>query len=375
MARKKIPITPENFCSTFSDLSGNLPKCGAEDIVTERRRNRELASAIEAICFAIKSLSDNDATALELIDSALACFYDGQMTEGVRRFNEAVYRRRQREQSMHDMLSTINQATIASTDNIRTFSQNVQRFERNIADHASAAETVRSGTDVRKIATSMATEARQVENHAREAAESADRVSQQIQAAEERIRELETRLAQTSHELVRDALTGAFNRKGLLDAWTREFSRFLRAKDQFCVCLLDIDNFKKLNDTSGHDAGDGALIHLVGIINEGLRLTDVVARYGGEEFVILLPSTGLEQAVEVTRRLQRSLTKNLYLSNTERTLITFSAGVTPISDADTLHEAIKRADMAMYRAKRTGKNKVVAIDVTSKFVGAEEEAG
>ena len=126
-----------------------------------------------------------------------------------------------------------------------------------------------------------------------------------------------------------------------------------------CTALLDIDNFKKLNDSKGHDAGDAALTHLVDVTRESMRPQDTLARYGGEEFVIVMPDTQLEQGIEAMTRLQRALTKRLFLADNEKIVITFSAGVAQLAAGEAPQDAIKRADQAMYLAKRAGKNRVV----------------
>ncbi|MFP5382172.1 MAG: GGDEF domain-containing protein, partial [Gammaproteobacteria bacterium] len=89
------------------------------------------------------------------------------------------------------------------------------------------------------------------------------------------------------------------------------------------VAVLDIDNFKALNDLRGHQTGDEALVHLVTVAKEELRLTDHVARLGGEEFLIMMPNTPLDEAAKIVARLQRRLTKRYFLTNNEKLLITF----------------------------------------------------
>jgi len=126
--------------------------------------------------------------------------------------------------------------------------------------------------------------------------------------------------------------------------------------------LLDIDNFKSINDRLGHDAGDEALKHLVQVTREVMRPQDQLARHGGEEFVLVLPDTFLTDGVKAMERLQRELTTRYFLQNKERLLITFSAGVTQLEgDGDSDYaDAIRRADQGMYLAKRSGKNRVLA---------------
>lgn len=134
----------------------------------------------------------------------------------------------------------------------------------------------------------------------------------------------------------------------------------MRRKDSpLCVALLDIDNFKKINDTLGHTTGDQALAHLAQVARESMRPQDTLARYGGEEFVILLPDTALERGIDAMMRLQRELTKKYFMTGSEKLLITFSAGVAQLGPDEDNASAIKRADQAMYTAKRAGKNRVL----------------
>lgn len=181
-----------------------------------------------------------------------------------------------------------------------------------------------------------------------------------VQAAELRIREMESELEQLSERVREDQLTGTLNRRGLDDAFEREAGRADRQNSSMCLALLDVDNFKHLNDTLGHQAGDQALLHLVKVIRSQLRPADALARYGGEEFAILLPDSSLDEAVDVMTRLQRELTKQFFLHNNERLLITFSCGVALRLANEDMEPAMIRADKALYQAKRAGKNRVLA---------------
>ncbi len=182
---------------------------------------------------------------------------------------------------------------------------------------------------------------------------------EQADVAQRRVRQLESELAKVSEQIREDHLTGTLNRRGMNEAMQRELSRATRTGRPMCVSMLDLDNFKKLNDTHGHSAGDAALVHLAKVIRRTVRPTDVIARYGGEEFVIILPDTDLETAAAVTVRLQRELTKRFFLHENERLLVTFSAGVAQRQPDETEESLIQRADQAMYQAKVQGKNQVV----------------
>ena len=182
----------------------------------------------------------------------------------------------------------------------------------------------------------------------------------QANEAEDRVRQLEQELEQVSELVRQDQLTGALNRRGMEETLEREFKRSGRAHALLSVGLIDIDNFKQINDTLGHQGGDEALVHLTHVIKEALRPSDSVARYGGEEFLIILPDTGIEEAMETLERLQRELTKKFFMHNNERKLITFSAGVALRKENEDKEDLIGRADKAMYHAKQSGKNRVVA---------------
>lgn len=180
----------------------------------------------------------------------------------------------------------------------------------------------------------------------------------QAEEAQARVHQLERELAQVSNLLREDQLTGALNRRGMEEALARELARSQRMEAPLCIGLLDIDHFKKLNDSLGHQAGDEALRHLARVVKSLLRPTDTLARYGGEEFLVLLPNTRLEEAAEVLKRVQRALTKQFFLHDNQRVLITFSAGVAQRQGEEDGAAIIARADAAMYRAKQSGRNRV-----------------
>jgi diguanylate cyclase len=175
---------------------------------------------------------------------------------------------------------------------------------------------------------------------------------------EDEVERLSGQLSETSAQAFTDALTGLPNRRGL-ERWFIEMQqRCCVRAEPLSIGILDVDDFKKLNDGLGHLAGDGALRHLAGLLRTRVRPDDLVARYGGEEFVLLLPGARAEDAAEALRRIQRALSAEVFLHSSNRVFLTFSAGVTEAAHDESLESALERADGAMYRAKHLGKNRV-----------------
>jgi diguanylate cyclase len=181
--------------------------------------------------------------------------------------------------------------------------------------------------------------------------------TQKAHGLSERVSELENEMRRLSEEVSTDQLTQVANRRGLVQAFETERARLERTGGELSVGLLDIDNFKRLNDELGHGAGDQALKSLAALVSATLRPTDRVARYGGEEFVVLLPDTPVAEGQVILTRLQRALTGGLFMHESKQVFVTFSAGVTAYRGAEPLEEALERADQALYEAKRTGKNR------------------
>jgi diguanylate cyclase len=221
-------------------------------------------------------------------------------------------------------------------------------------------EQARNMADITPVLKEMVSAARQMANDAKSTRDELHEMREKAQAAQDAMSELHQELDRISTQVRHDTLTGVLNRKGLDEALARELSSLQRKGSPLCVALLDIDNFKKINDSKGHAVGDAALQHLVAVTREYLRPQDALARYGGEEFVILLPDTLLDDGIDIMRRLQRQLSTRYFLAGNDKFLITFSAGVAQLQPDENGAEAIGRADKAMYLAKRAGKNRVLA---------------
>jgi len=154
----------------------------------------------------------------------------------------------------------------------------------------------------------------------------------------------------------RDALTGLYNRRKMLSLLEEQLSRSERYEKPFCVLMADIDNFKSINDTYGHQAGDEVLVGISRVLSKSLRSTDMYSRWGGEEFLVLMPETELEGGVAVAEKLRIEVLK--FFNDKPIGEISISVGLTAYREGDCVESLLSRADRAMYIAKHRGKNLV-----------------
>lgn len=157
-----------------------------------------------------------------------------------------------------------------------------------------------------------------------------------------------------------DKLTGICNRRRFEDILTGEISRFNRYQNDGCILLLDIDYFKKVNDTYGHQAGDDVLVSIAQICKDALRESDTFARYGGEEFIAFLPETDREKALNVAEKLRRAVESTSTQSSNGDIQVTISIGMTYFKDIEkvSFDSVVKQADDCLYTAKNRGRNQV-----------------
>ena len=184
-----------------------------------------------------------------------------------------------------------------------------------------------------------------------------------------RILELEKSLKDANEEItilsITDSLTGCYNRTFMDEQLPKEVKRAVRYNRPMSLIMVDIDHFKKVNDTYGHHAGDKVLKELVRSINRSIRSdVDWVARYGGEEFLAVFPETDFEGAEVIAERLRSDISQNTIQINEEKIRVTASFGVTGFTPSDSLKEVsyeamINMADRSLYQAKEEGRNRVV----------------
>jgi len=159
---------------------------------------------------------------------------------------------------------------------------------------------------------------------------------------------------------VTDGLTGLYNRNHMMETLANETARAQRHHHPFSVLMIDIDHFKKYNDSYGHLAGDAVLIKMGSVFTTSIRSVEYAARYGGEEFLIMLPEAELDGAIEVAERIRTRVARETFSDGNEKPGVTVSIGVAGFPEhGDTPESIIASADAALYEAKRSGRNRVV----------------
>ncbi|MEI7842386.1 MAG: GGDEF domain-containing protein [Gallionellaceae bacterium] len=389
--RELLAQTLENSLTTQPELSEEIKTLAQQVRATDNNQIYELASKLRHFWLKLE-LRGGDKTKIQeglarllrlLVENVGELVADDQWLHGQivtlqeiianpidkrviadaeRNLRDAIIKQGLLQKSLSDAKSTLKGLMTTFIDRLGDLSESTGVYHTKIEGYGQKIGGASNLADLGHILEDIMHDTRIIQDSALRSHQDLVFARKQADEAEARISQLEQELAQVSELVHEDQLTGVLNRRGMDDTFQRELTRNDRSPAPLCVALLDIDNFKKLNDTLGHQAGDQALVHLAHVIKESLRPADSVARYGGEEFVIILPDTPLKDGVEAVERLQRELTKKYFLNNNDRVLVTFSAGVALRSDSEDQEDLVGRADRAMYTAKQTGKNRVVAAE-------------
>jgi len=281
------------------------------------------------------------------------------IADAERSLREAIIKQGLLNKSLTDAKTTLKSLMTTFIDRLGSITESTGDYHHKIEGYSQQIARSNNLSELGNLLDSIMHDTRSVQADTMRSHDELVESRKQVNEAELKIQKLEKELSEVSELVHQDQLTGALNRRGLDTAFERDATRTGRSQAPLCVALLDIDDFKRLNDTLGHQVGDQALVNLCTVIRDALRPSDSVARYGGEEFVIILPDVGLSEAAATVERLQRELTKNFFMHENDRVLVTFSAGVALRAAEEPQDEVIARADKAMYQAKRTGKNRVV----------------
>lgn len=189
-----------------------------------------------------------------------------------------------------------------------------------------------------------------------------ERLQGKIQHLRQEAEDLRHQIVEVHHQALHDALTGIPNRLAYEERVSFEYQRWARFGNPLVIAIWDIDNFKKINDQYGHQAGDRALRLVAQTLNRRLRQIDFLARYGGEEFITLFIGTHLAQAHRVAEHMRNLVQELAFYVDDRPVLLTISAGLAEFTGNDDPGMALQRADEALYQAKTAGKNRILALE-------------
>lgn len=360
LSERKLVATPDNYQRVYDEILAHHPT-SADDATLRDALLRLLMLIVDnmTVLTADESWIQGQMMALRRAAEPPLSMpqldrVGGLLKDVIAKQGAAKSRADQAQAELHTMLAVFLERLTSMTETSGIFQGKLENSVKRIEEAKSIEEIAPVLREVISATRAMSEESLQVRDELRS-------IKARTEATEAELNKLYTELNRLSNQARHDALTGVLNRQGMEEALEIEIARVRRKDSSLCLAMLDIDNFKKINDSRGHAAGDEALAHLANVVREALRPQDTLARYGGEEFVVILPETVLADGVQALQRLQRELTARLFLSGQDKILITFSAGVAQLGADETGLEALKRADLAMYQAKRAGKNRVVGI--------------
>ncbi|MDH4060918.1 MAG: GGDEF domain-containing protein, partial [Aquincola sp.] len=324
----------------------------------------EMTRLVRAMTEGLTELAEDESWARGQADAMRLRLGDGGgalSLRGVRSAAELLSQTRRQQQRLRGERDRARDALRALVDSLseelKSLGTHTGRFSEQLSQCVDGIESADTREKLSSLVHDIVSASRTVQTEVADAGSRLAAGREQAEALNERVRELESELRRLSDEASTDALTQIANRRGLAQAFEVEAARHERDGNPLAVALIDIDNFKKLNDSLGHAAGDEALKALAAQVQKTLRPVDHVARFGGEEFVMLLPATQVEEAREALGRVQRALSMSLFLHEGREVFVTFSGGVTLWRPGEDLDSAVERADLALYEAKRTGKNR------------------
>jgi len=342
----------------FVDLAAAIDR----QVDEEHRVKAGLQRLLALLCDNLKSLSPDEAWLagqLEPIRALLAGpLRSQQLAEAEERLAQIIGQQALARRSLHEAKVALKEMLATLIERIGGMGRTTGRFCDQVGAYQAELEQATDFDTLARVIRGLLADTQIVRADMQRSHEELLAARRKVETYEQRVRQLEQELVAVSTLVQRDPLTHALNRRGLAEAFRIETARALRHRSPLALAVIDVDDFKTVNDRLGHLAGDRALVHLLTVLQVALRPTDVVARIGGEEFALLFAATGVDEAVAATVRVQAELAARVFEHEGDTHPLSFSAGVAAWSAGETLEQVLARADQAMYRAKRAGKNRV-----------------
>jgi diguanylate cyclase len=343
--------------------SGMADACTQARRVIEQRHRLvdQLMGLCESLTDSLIDLAEDESWAQGQVQAMRHQLGEGLNSRGLRHvqqlLDDARIKQQQLKRERESAREALKQLIQQMLQEIGELGNTTDRFQSNLGRYADTIDQADSLESLTGVVHEMVAESRAVQSVVAQTQVKLQEEHSKAQALSDRVRSLEDEIRKLSDEVSTDPLTQIANRRGMMRAFEAEQARVERQGSPLAIGLLDVDNFKKLNDQMGHQTGDEALKFLARRVSECLRPVDVVARYGGEEFVVMLPDTPADEGQQILTRLQRTLSAEFFTHEQHQVFITFSAGVTAYRPGEAVEAALERADVALYEAKRTGKNR------------------
>jgi diguanylate cyclase len=332
------------------------------EIAEDRRIRDGLQRLLGLLCHNLEQLAPEEAwltSQLEPVRSLLAGpILSGQIAAAERRLAALIVKQAAARRGLQETKVVLTEMLTELLERIGAMDSSTGRFQDRVGIYHRQLQESPDPATLTRIVHGLIGETRTVREQIESSRAELTEARQKVGIYEARVSQLEHQLDEVSMLVQKDSLTNALNRRGLERAFRTESARALRYESPLALAMMDLDNFKQINDRLGHVSGDRALVHFVTTVHATLRPTDLTARTGGEEFGVLFPASHAEDAADAVERLQRELTRRPVQFEEERLALTFSAGIAQWRPGETLEQLMQRADDSLYDAKRAGKNRV-----------------
>jgi diguanylate cyclase len=320
MSKHKVPVTPANYAVWYHYVSG----------------------ANDALRHVIDELIEDGAEVTEAMTRKLYHEYVSECNEE---------RLQQARTALDGLVGSVDGTLETAQGEVTRYGESLARYAANLGEQP--------GDDtVRAIVQGLIRDTASVQ-------EVGDQLHSRLDSSRQEVEALREELQLARQEALTDALTGLTNRKGFDQTLAEMMNNGSDNSTPLCLILVDIDFFKRVNDTYGHLLGDNVIRHVAKILHDTVKGKDCPARYGGEEFAVLLPDTNLAGAMTVAEQIRTTVAGGRLVKADTREVIdsiTVSAGVACWQGAETADELIGRADRALYRSKEEGRNRVTGAD-------------
>ncbi len=328
-----------------------------------KRSKNELISIIEIFIDNLKDFFETDELLKQKIRNLKEDLKNLETLENIERFKQEVkdlfVKLGVIERILEEEKKELKNIILLLAENLKEFIGSSDEYAKNLDILIKKIQETDDILEIKKIKTTILKTTIIIKEKTNQLKEKLYKADEMLKLAQEKMKKLEREMAKAKEKALYDGLTGVYNRAVFNDRIIKEVKKAKREKRKLSFLMIDIDNFKYINDTYGHQTGDMVLKILANQIKKVMRDFDFLARYGGEEFAVILTDTGIEIAKKVADRIRKKIENTKILYKKEKVPVTVSIGCTELKEDDNDKTLIERADRALYEAKNSGKNKVV----------------